>query len=477
MAAPAASADAGTVRAGTARGRAVVAAAVLGSGMTMLDGTVVNVALRTIGADLHASLAELQWVSNGYLLSLASLILLGGSLGDRYGRVRMFVVGTLAFTLASVLCGLAPTPGVLIAARVLQGAGAAVLMPGSLAMIQGAFERESRAAAIGAWSGLGGIAAAVGPFLGGALVEYADWRWIFVVNVPLGLVTVLVARRWVPETLDPDAPTHFDAPGAALACVALGATTYALIEWGAPLAPYAVAVAALAGAAFVVVERRSRRPMLPLGIFGDRTFTSANVMTLLVYAALGAVLFFLVLELQTVAGYGPLRAGVSTLPITVCMLLLAARGGRLASRIGPRVPMTLGPLVMAAGVLLLLRVGPDTRYVTDVLPGITVFGLGLPLLVAPLTATVLASAPDEHAGLASGVNNAVARAGTLLAVAALPLAVGLTGRQYAVPSAFDAGFRQALVVCAVLLVLGGLLACATIRTPGGLGRSVPRRRR
>ncbi|GCD90109.1 MFS transporter [Nocardioides sp. LS1] len=468
--------EAGGVRMGTPAGRAVVAAALLGSGMTMLDGTVVNVGLRTIGADLDATLAELQWVSNGYLLSLASLILLGGSLGDRFGRVRVFNVGTVAFTLASVLCGLAPTPEVLIAARVLQGAGAALLMPGSLAMIQGAFVRDDRAAAIGAWSGLGGIAAALGPFLGGTLIEYADWRWIFFINVPIGALSVVVATRSVPETLDPHAPARFDATGALLACLALGGTTYALIEWGRPLVPVAVGVAVLAAVAFVLVERRSDHPMLPLGIFADRTFSSANAMTLLVYAALGAVLFFLVLQLQVVVGYGALRAGISSLPITVCMLLLARRGGRLASRIGPRIPMTLGPLVMAAGVLLLTRVGPGSTYVLDVLPGITVFGLGLPLLVAPLTATVLAAAPDEHAGLASGVNNAVARAGSLLAVAALPLLVGLRGDDYADPAVLDDAYRSAMVVCAALLVLGGLLSWATIRTPGGLGRSGGRSR-
>jgi len=456
----------GTVRIGTPTGRAVVTAAVLGSGMTMLDGTVVNVALRTIGADLDASLAQLQWITNGYLLTLASLILLGGSLGDRFGRRRMFVVGTVWFAVASLACGLAPTPSILIVARILQGVGAALLTPGSLAMIQGAFVPADRARAIGSWSGLTSVAAAVGPFVGGGLVQYASWRWIFLVNLPVAAITVVVAQRAVPETLDPGAPRRLDVVGALLAALGLGGLTYALIEWGGPLAPWAVAVSVVAAAAYVVDERRSEHPMLPLGIFADRTFAAANAMTLVVYAALGAMLFFLVLQLQTVSGYGALRAGVATLPITVCMLLLAARGGALAARIGPRVPMTLGPLVMAAGTLLLLRVGPDLGYWTDVLPGLVVFGLGLALMVAPLTATALAAVADEHAGIASGVNNAVARAGSLLAVAALPAAVGIGGEDYADPAAFDAAYGSATIVCAALLAVGGVVSWLTIRDPG-----------
>ncbi|MDP2774220.1 MAG: MFS transporter [Nocardioides sp.] len=453
-----------SVRLGTPTGRAVVAAATLGSGMSLLDGTVVNVALKTIGEDLDASLAQLQWVTNGYLLSMASLILLGGSLGDRFGRRRVFVVGTWWFALASLLCGLAPNPEVLIAARVLQGVGGALLTPGSLAMIQGAFVHDDRPKAIGAWSGLGGVAAAIGPFVGGVLIDYASWRWIFLVNLPLAVVTVVIAQRWVPETRDPHASTHFDVAGALLAVVALGGTTYALIQWGGPLAPYAAVVALLTGVAFLVVERRSREPMLRLDIFRDRTFSAANAMTLLVYAALGAIMFFLTLQLQTVGGYGALAAGLATLPVTFCMLFLAAKGGELGARIGPRIPMTVGPVVMALGTVLLLGVDAGVVYWSDVLPGITVFGLGLALMVAPLTATVLAAAPDEHAGIASGVNNAVARAGSLLAVAALPVAVGLGGDQYADPVAFDAAYGSAMLASAVLLVSGGVLSWFTIRT-------------
>ncbi len=450
------------VRLGTGVGRAVLAAAALGSGIAFLDGTVVNVALRTIGEDLDASLAELQWITNGYLLSLASLILLGGSLGDRFGRRRLFVIGTVWFAVASLLCGVAPNPEVLIAARVLQGIGGALLTPASLAMIQGVFVHEDRAAAIGAWSGLTSVSGAIGPFLGGGLVEYVDWRWIFFINLPLAAITVFVAVKWVPETRDPHAASHLDVSGAVLATAALGGTTYALIEWGGTAAWVAVGIGIVAAGGFVAVEARERMPMLPLGIFADRTFTASNVMTLLVYGALGAVSFFVTIQLQTVSGYGALAAGAAFVPTTAVMLLLASYGGRLGTRIGPRIPMTFGPLVIAASVLLMLRIGPDLSFVTDVLPGVLVFGLGLSLMIAPLTATVLAAASDEHAGIASGVNNAVARAGPLLAVAALPIAVGLHGDEYADPSAFNDAYRMAMIACAAVLAIGGLISWLTI---------------
>jgi EmrB/QacA subfamily drug resistance transporter len=439
-----------------------VAAATLGSGLTLLDGTVVNVALRTMGTDLDASLSQLQWITNGYFLSLASLILLGGALGDRLGRRRVFVVGTVWFALASLMCGLAPTAEVLIVARVLQGIGGALLTPGSLAMIQGAFRAEDRSRAIGAWSGLGGIAAALGPLVGGLLIDHASWRWIFLINLPLAVLTVWLAQRWVPETRDPRAHGRFDVAGAALASLALAGTTWALTDAGGPMTWWATGLGVVAAVAFVVVERRVPEPMVPLGLFADRTFSAANAMTLLVYAALGAILFFLVLQLQTVGGYNALEAGLATLPITACMLLLAARGGALAQRIGPRIPMTFGPAVMAVGTFLLLAVGPGVAWWRDVLPGLTVFGLGLALMVAPLTATVLAAAPDEVTGTASGINNAVARAGSLLAVAALPMAVGLGGDDYRDPVRFDTAYGTAMVACAVLLLVGGLISWVTI---------------
>ncbi len=450
------------LRMGTATGRAVIAAAVLGSGMTWLDGSVVNVALRTIGEDLDASLAQLQWINNGYLVSLASLILLGGSLGDRLGRRRMFVVGTVWFALASVLCGLAPNAETLIVARILQGVGGALLTPGSLAMIQGAFAPADRGKAIGAWTGLGGVAAAIGPFVGGVLVDHASWRWIFLINLPLAVATVLIAWRSVPETRDSTASGHFDAMGAVLASLALGGITYALIDWSTVGAVWAGAAGVIAAVAFVVLERTEQVPMMPPSLFRDRTFSAANAMTFVVYAALGAISFFLVLQLQTVSGYTALEAGLATLPITLCMLLLAARGGELGTRIGPRIPLTVGPLMLALGVVLLVPVGADVAYWRDVLPGVTVFGLGLALMVAPLTSTVLAAAPDDKAGIASGVSNAVARAGSLMAVAALPTAVGLSGAEYADPSALDAAYPTAMAACAVLLALGGLVSWLTI---------------
>jgi EmrB/QacA subfamily drug resistance transporter len=445
----------------SAAGRGVVLATTLGSGMVLLDSTVVNVALKTIGKDLGASLAQLQWITNGYLLMLASLILLGGSLGDRLGRRRMFLTGVVWFAVASALCGLAPNPGVLIVARVLQGVGGALLTPGSLAIIQSDIVRADRGRAIGAWTGMTSIAAAIGPFLGGGLVQYADWRWIFWINAPLAAVTVAVTLAFVPESRTTE-QGRYDGVGAGLAALALAGITYWLIEWDSRLALPALGVGVVAGVAFVLVERRVEHPMLPLGLFGSRTFSAANAMTLLVYAALGAILFFLVIDLQTVLGYGALEAGMATLPITVLMLLLAARGGALGARIGPRIPMTVGPLVMAVGVAWLSRVGEGTSYWLGVLPPLVVFALGLALMVAPLTATVLGAAPEGRAGVASGVNNAVARAGSLFAVAALPVVVGLSGAEYEDAGAFGSAYGHAMWVCAGLLAAGGVVSWLTV---------------
>ncbi len=447
-------------------GRGIVAAAVLGSGMAMLDGTIINVALVRIGEDLDASLADLQWVTNGYLLSLASLILLGGSLGDRFGRRKIFVIGVIGFAVTSAFCGFAQTPGQLIGARVLQGVAGALLTPGSLSMIEATIRHEDRAKAIGSWSGLGGIAAAIGPFVGGWLVQYASWRWAFFLNIPLAAVTVVLALRTVPETRDEQAGHSFDVLGAVLATASLALVTYALIQYGTlgtVWTAVVVLVGLVVGFAFVAVERRAKNPMVQPSLFTERQFTGANLMTLVVYGALGAVLFFLTLQLQTVLGYGPLVAGVAILPMTLLMLFLAAKGGELGARIGPRLPMTVGPVICAVGVALLTGVGHGTSYVLGILPGIVVFGLGLCLLVAPLTSTVLAAAPDRYAGAASGVNNAVARAGTLLAVAALPAIVGLRGTAYRDAAVFSAAYRSALWICAGLLVAGGIVSWVLIR--------------
>ena len=445
---------------GTPQGRWVLTAAVLGSGMAMLDGTVVNIALRSIGSDLDASIAQLQWVANAYLLSLASLILVGGSLGDHLGRKRVFLAGVTWFAIASALCGLAQSPGQLIAARLLQGVGAALLTPGSLAMIQGSFRKADRGRVIGQWAGLAGIAAALGPVLGGWIIDNASWRWIFMLNVPIGAVVMVVAARHVPESRDPEAARSFDVLGAALGAVGLGGATYALIEHGnAPSLQVltAAVVGVVALVLFVVFERRHRDALVPMHLFASRTFSVANGLTLLVYGALGAMLFFVVLQLQIVTGWSPLAAGLSTVPLTLVMLLFSSRSGALAAQLGPRLPLSVGPVLCGAGTLLLYGVGEDTRYFTGVLPGMLVFSAGLVLLVAPLTASVLAAAPDRYAGIASGINNAVARTGSLLSVSALPAVVGIVGADYENASVFAAGYQQAQLICAVLLFAGGLV--------------------
>ena len=459
------------------RGRWVLFAAVLGSGLALLDATVVSVALPQIGADLGAEFSGLQWTVNGYTLTLAALILLGGSLGDRFGRRRVFVLGTVWFAVASLLCGLAPNVELLVAARMLQGVGGALLTPGSLALMQASFRPGDRARAIGAWSGLGGVAGALGPFLGGALLE-VSWRLVFLVNLPFAALVVLVALRHVPESSDREMDPRLDVVGAVLGAVGLAGLTYALVGLGDGLGgteAVALAVGAAALVAFVLLERRSSHPMLPVDVFRSRQFTAANLVTFAVYAALGGVFFLLVLHLQVVAGFSPLLAGTSLLPVTVAMVLLSSRAGALAQRIGPRLPMTVGPLVCAGGLLLMLRIGTGASYLLDVLPAVGVFGLGLALTVAPLTATVLAAASDRHAGVASGVNNAVARTAGLLAVAALPALAGLSGEVYQDPAAFADGFAVAMLVSAGLLVVGGVLSAATIRDDGVRAAARPER--
>ncbi|MEU6852218.1 MFS transporter [Actinacidiphila alni] len=447
----------------SATGRWVLACSVLGSGMAMLDGTIVTIALPRLGEDLGASLAALQWTVNGYLLTLAGLILLGGGLGDRYGRRKVFVVGVVWFALASALCGAAPNSGVLIAARALQGVGGALLTPGSLALVQSTFRQQDRAKAVGAWSGLGGVAGAIGPFLGGYLVDGPGWRWIFLVNLPLAAAVVAIAVRHVPESRDRTASGGFDVLGAVLAALALAGITYALISASGDPSPLEIALPAVAGVgcgwAFLRTERRLKSPMLPLSVFSSKLFTSMNLVTLCLYAAIGGVFFVVPVQLQIAAGYSALRAGLATLPVTVLMLLLSAPAGALAQRIGPRWPLTVGPLVTACGMLLLTRISPgSSSYVLDVLPAVVVQGLGMCLFVAPLTATVLASVEVDHAGVASGVNNAAARVAQLLVVAALPLAIGLSDQAYRSPHAVDTAFGKAMVICACLCVAASVLA-------------------
>lgn len=461
----------GEVSFGSAQGRWLIAVAVAGSGMAFLDSTVVNVALPDIGRDFDAGAGALQWILNGYLLTLASLILLGGSLGDRLGRRRVFVYGVALFTVASLLCAVAPSAEVLIAARLLQGVGGALLTPGSLAIIEASFQPTDRARAIGAWSGLSGVAAALGPLLGGYLIGAISWRAIFLINLPLGIFVIWAAIRRVPESLDPAAGGRLDLRGAALAALGLAGVTYALIEAPGQGASAGVvtsgAVGILALAAFLVGERRVRNPMLPLGIFSSRQFSAANAVTFAVYAALGGLFFLLAAFLQISLGYSPVAAGAASLPVTALLLLFSARAGALAQRIGPRLPLAAGSLTMALGLLAMTLVDPGDAYATSVLPAAVVFGAGLTLVVAPVTATVLAAADVRHSGIASGVNNAVARVAGLLAVAVLPAIAGITGESFYEPAAMTDGFHIAMVVCAALAALGGVLAWLAIE-PGVL---------
>lgn len=456
-----------SVRYGTSAGRWILVATIVGSGIASLDATVVNVALPTIGKDFGADVAGLQWVITGYLITLSALILLGGSLGDLFGRRRIFRLGVIWFSVASLLSGVALNLGVLIAARALQGIGGALLVPGSLAIIESSFAPSDRSRAIGAWSGLGGVATAIGPFVGGYLVSAVSWRLIFLLNLPLAAV-VLIASRHMPESSNSTTDRHVDVIGASLGVLGLAGATFALIEGrSSTVAPAVIALSAIVGlvglVGFVLVERTSPHPMLPVGIFASRQFSAANLVTFAVYAALGGALFLLAVDLQQVLHYSPVAAGASLFPVTLIMLTLSSRSGQLAQRIGPRLPMTVGPLIVTSGLLLMRRIGPGGDYASDVLPAIVVFGLGLALTVAPLTATVLAAADERHAGVASGVNNAVARCASLVAVATVPALAGLTGSAYRHAPAFSAGFHTALLITAGATFLGAVIAFAGIR--------------
>lgn len=450
-------ADPGELTLSSSRGRAALVATVAASGMAQLDATVVNVALPHIGADFGVDVQALQWVLTGYLVTLASLILLGGALGDRYGRRRIFLIGTLWFAAASLFCAAAPGVGILIAARVLQGAGAALLTPGSLAILQASFVRDDRARTVGAWSALGGVAGALGPFVGGWLVDGPGWRWAFLINVPVAAI-VVVASRAIPESRDEHA-RHLDVRGAVLAVITLASATLALTEgpprgWTDPMVVVAAVVGVGGIIAFVRHVRRSAEPLVPPALFASRDFTVTNLATVALYAGTGVAFFLVAYQLQVAAGWSALQAGTALLPATVLMLLGSARSGALAQRIGPRAQLTAGPLIFALGLLVLSRVGVDPSWTSDVLPGAVLIGVGLVTFVAPLTATVMGAVDSDHVSIASGVNNAVARTAGLTALAVIPAASGLTVADGA--AATTDAYRSAMVIAAV---------CAAVATP------------
>jgi EmrB/QacA subfamily drug resistance transporter len=503
------------------RKRLILIACILGTTVATVDATVVNVALPAIEDELGGGLAGQQWTANAYLLTLGSLLLIGGSLGDIFGERRIFLLGVGGFGATSVLCALAPTIGVLVAARALQGVTGALLTPAALAVIVATFGPEERGRAIGAWTAWGGIGTVLGPLIGGQLVDAASWRWIFAINVPLVIVTMLLLVRAMPQAAERASDTRPDVPGALLCALGLAGITFGLIEqpvlgFGSPGVFLALATGAVLFAAFLVYESRARAPMLPLELFRRRNFAIGNVETLSMYAGLGLLFFFLVLYLQQVAGYSALEAGTSALPVTILMFLLSSRFGALADKHGPRFFMGGGPLLAAVGLALFLRLDRDVGYVSELLPALLVFGLGLSLTVAPLTSTVLADADEHNAGVASGVNNAIARVASLVAIAAVGAAVAaqfgsalddrVGGRELSqraeatveraksrpleavslagVPAAERAvvgkatedasvsGFRLAVGIAVALVALGGVLGVLGIQNPR---REVPAR--
>jgi EmrB/QacA subfamily drug resistance transporter len=497
-----------------AQKRLVLVACILGTTVVTVDSTVVNVALPAIADDLGGGLAGQQWTSNAYLLTLGSLLLIGGSLGDIFGERRVFAMGVAGFGVTSVLCAVAPTIELLVAARALQGMAGAVLTPAALAVIVATFPPDERGRAVGAWTAWGGIGTVLGPLIGGQLVDAASWRWIFAINAPLVLVTVMLILRVVPPGRERAERAQVDVLGAILCALGLAGMTFGLIEqplhgFGDPAVLLPLVLGSALFASFIWWERRAPAPMLPLDLFRRRNFASGNAETFLMYGGLGLLFFFLVLFLQQVAGYSALEAGTSSLPVTLVMFGLSMRFGAMADRLGPRFFMGVGPLVAAAGLLWFTRLDADVDYVTDLLPGLLVFALGLSMTVAPLTATVLADADDHNAGVASGVNNAIARVAGLVAIAAVgalvaarfgaalddelgaraeraplstaveeakkqPLgAVSVTGvspsvREEVEAAARDASvsaFRLGMGISAGLVTLGGVLGLAGIRNP------------
>ncbi|MGO8686590.1 MAG: MFS transporter [Candidatus Dormibacteria bacterium] len=450
-----------------AAGRWVLAATILGSGMALLDTTTVVVALPAIGRALGGHLSTLQWVLEAYLISLAGLVLLGGAIGEVVGHGRVFLIGAAGFGVTSALCGVAGSGAFLVVARLLQGAAASLLVPGSLAIVSTSFSAGDRGRAIGVWSAVSGLATVVGPLLGGFLVDHGGWRWVFLINIPLAAAALLAAanhlpaREAGPRTLRGDV----DLGGALIATAGLALVTLGLVEGprhGVVLGGGAVLLGAVLLAVFAAVESRRDRPLLPLSLFTIRGFAVANLATLFVYAALTASLLLIVLELQWAAGYSALASGAAIFPITLLLLGLSSRAGRLVDRMGARRLMALGPLLAAVGLLLFIRVPGHTSYLTAVLPAGLVFGAGLAVTVGPVTTTILGAVPSTRAGVASGVNNAITRVAGLLGVAAVPLLAGLGGSADDAGS-FTGGFHQAMLVGALLCVAGTVVALVGLR--------------
>ncbi len=460
------------VRLASAAGRWTVAGAVLSSGAVFIESTVVTVALPAIGRDLHMQLDGLQWVVNSYLLTLSALMLIGGSLGDLYGHRRVLMAGLAGFTGASALAALAPSATLLLAIRLVQGAAGAILVPNTLALLNATIHPGDRGAAIGRWSAWSAVSTALGPLVGGWVVDALSWRWVFAVPLPFGIIALWITAARVPAGFaSPERGRHLDLRGTGLVTLGLGTLTWALIAaphgraHSALVPALACAGVALLGA-FLVHERRTAEPMLPLAMFRSAQFSGTNAVTLLVYAALGGLFFLLTLQLQDGLGYRALAAGAALLPVNLLMLALSPTAGRLGQRFGPRWPIAVGSLVAAGGMLLLERVRPGVSYVSGVLPGIAVFGLGLAFLVAPLTAAVLGAVEEGQGGIASAVNNAAARVAGLLATAVLPLAAGMSG-----PSD-PAGYARAMGIAAGLCLGGSVLALVTIRRGATLPHSI-----
>jgi EmrB/QacA subfamily drug resistance transporter len=457
----------------SAQGRWVLAAMILGSSVAGIDSTVVAVALPAIGRNLHVGFQDLQWTVMSYTLTLASLILLAGSLSDRWGRRRVFLIGLGWFTLASVLCAAAPGIGWLIAARAVQGIGGALMTPASLAIIEAAFQPDDRTHAIGTWAGFSGVSSAIAPFLGGWLLEAGSWRWIFLINVPVAAAVAWMTQRHVPESRDTSVSGSADWPGALAGVAALATITYAIIvlPGGGVSSPRFVAAAVLAvgsSVTFAVTEWRKSHPMLPPAIFRPAQFRAANAVTFVVNGALGGFAFVFIPALEIIAGYSPVVAGSALVPVTVVTLLLSGASGQLAQRIGPRPQLVAGCLLCTVASTLAVRLGPHAGYWTVVLPVALLFGLGLASLLPPLTATAMNSAPDSLAGLASGVNNAVARVAGLLWIAALPPITGLTGAAYTDPAQFQSSFVQISWICAAAFACAAVLSAIFITGPRGL---------